>query len=205
MDYIPAANVAMAELRFDFGGQRCENTLYFEASASLSTTLMTTLAADLVGWWKTQMLPHHTTNMALREVFVTDLTTSTSPTVTYGTGLPANGTNGPEALPNNCALCISFRTAARGRTGRGRNYIMGINEGQVNQSTVDPTLVAQFVAAYNDLIGAGGLTAGLQWCVVSRFVDGDPRPAALVRPITAALCVDGVIDSQRRRLPGRGK
>jgi len=47
--------------------------------------------------------------------------------------------------------------------------------------------------------------------VASRFsgVDGDgkpiPRTAGVVTPISNVIVVDRVLDSQRRRLPGRGQ
>lgn len=205
MAYVPAANVAMVELRYVFDQEQCENTLYFQASASLSPSLMTTLAADITGWWQTNIKPVQVDNLKLFEVHVTDLTTATSPTVTYNTGLPQQGLLTGDPLPHNCALCISFRTANRGRSSRGRNYHFGFEEGDVTGSLVDQSLVDTIVAAYATLIGAGSLTSGLQWCVVSRFGGGVARTAALVQPVTAVLAIDNVIDSQRRRLPGRGR
>jgi len=45
---------------------------------------------------------------------------------------------------------------------------------------------------------------GADWVVVSRFHDNAPRTAGVVSFINAATVVDATVDSQRRRLPGRG-
>jgi hypothetical protein len=60
------------------------------------------------------------------------------------------------------------------------------------------------VAAYNGLLA---LASNIQvvWCIVSRFSGGQPRTAGEVYPVIAALVTDNVADSQRRRLPGRGR
>ena len=52
--------------------------------------------------------------------------------------------------------------------------------------------------------------AGYTWVVASRFsgvdAEGDPIPraAGITTPITTVLIVDNLVDSQRRRLSGRG-
>lgn len=205
MPFVPAANTAMAELRYQWNEQQVENTLYFEASASLSLTLMETLANDLSAWWQAGLRAQQVPDLQLREIFITNLTTNTSPTFSLTDGLPLSGGKLGDGVPNNCALCVSFRTGGRGRSARGRNYVPGLEDGSVTGSVVNGSYAAAILAPYSDLIGAGALTSGLQWCVVSRFSGGVARTAALIQPITSVLLVDDVIDSQRRRLPGRGR
>jgi hypothetical protein len=205
MAYIPAPQTVMAELRFLWSTQKVENVLYFQASGGLTTALMTTLGNNLIGWWNTNFKPISSNILNLNEVFLTDLTTQTSPTVSVVTGLPSPGTDAAESMPFNVSLCFSFRTAGRGRTSRGRNYVPGLTEGKVNGNGILSSYFTPATAAYTTLIGAGTFTPGLQWCVVSRHFNGVPRTSALVQPITSVVLVDQIIDSQRRRLPGRGK
>jgi len=205
MGFVPVPNTLMVELRGVCESSRMENTLYFTGSAGVTPTLATTLAANLVGWWGTSYKPNVSTTFSLTEVYVTDLSTATSFTVSYTTGLPSAGTLGGDQLPANAALCLSFRTANRGRSGRGRNYLFPAVDGSATGSFYVSTYVNAMVAAYQLLIGAGTFTPGLQWVVVSRFSNGNERPTGLTQPVTAVLSVNNNVDSMRRRLPGRGR
>jgi hypothetical protein len=205
MPYVPAPNVAQVEIVQSLDGQIIENTLYFQASATLTFELMGELATAIVDWWTTEMAPGLSESLTLTSVVVTDLTTNTSPAILIPVvpAVPGEGTS--PALPNNVTLCISFRTQFRGRSARGRNYISGLQENQVILSHFDAGVADFFTAAYQQLQGAGDFVAGLQWVVLSRFTNGDERTTALARPITAVTVVDNNVDSQRRRLPGRGQ
>lgn len=205
MPFVPAANTLEARLRFVLDGQIAENVIYFQGSAGVTPALATTLGGALVTWWNTRFKADSGNLMALLEVYMTDLSFATSFTVSYVTGLPSTGTSASPTLPNNVAMCVTFRTGNRGRSGRGRNYVMGLTETDVTGNTISAGRASNAAAAYTALIGAGTFVAGLQWVVVSRFTGGAPRGAALVQPITTALLVNNVVDSQRRRLPGRGR
>lgn len=205
MPFVPAANTLQAELRYNYGSSLAENVLYFQGSAGVTVALATTLGNNLIGWWNTNFKARMPTQVVLREVYVTDLTTQTSFTVSVTTGLPSAGTALQDPLPFNCALCVSLRTANRGRSGRGRNYVLGLLETEVSANTVASTTVSPTLTAYNLLVGAGTFTPGLQLVIVSRFTNKLPRANALVQPVTNAVILDSVVDSQRRRLPGRGR
>ena len=204
MEFVPAPDVIQAELRFLNQGQRCENVLYFQGSAGVNPSLADNLGEALANWWEANFAPTTSNQMSLTEVYMTDLTSNDSFTVSYTAGLPIVGESAIEPLPNNCAHCVSFRTAGRGRSARGRNYVMGMTENDCAGSIISTSVVNAHVTAYSFLPGAGGFVPGLQWVIVSRFLNKAPRTTALVRPVTSVLSVDNVIDSQRRRLPGRG-
>jgi len=205
MPFVPAVNTCLAELRYIWQGEKVENTLYFESSAGMTLALMSDLGDSLLSWWRSEIAILQTANTALKEIFITDLTTATSPTFTTSATTTDVGTNGSADLPNNTTLAISFRSAGRGRSSRGRNYIIGLSESQVDGNLVHGAVASDYGDAYNALMGAGLFVAGLEWVIVSRFSGGAPRSTALVQPVTAAFFVDTVIDSQRRRLPGRGR
>lgn len=205
MPFVPAANTLLAELRYTYGSVKMENTLYFQGSAGVTPALGITLGNALISWWNAHFKAPSPTAFSLVEVHVTDLSTQTSFTESVTTGLPSAGSSTVDGLPFNVAFCISFRTANRGRSGRGRNYVAGLTEADTQYSTIISTRRAAIVSAYLLLVGAGTFVAGLQWVVVSRFSGGAPRLNALVQPITTAFAVDDITDSQRRRLPGRGK
>jgi|SRR5215831_11988719 len=202
--FVPAPNTLQARMRYVQFGQITENTLYFEGSAAVDVPLATTLGNNLIGWWVTHFQAQASNQFALLQVYITDLTTQTSFTVAVTTGLPATGASTVEALPNNVAFCVSFRSRNRGRSSRGRNYVGGLTEADTNASQMIASRASSIVASYQVLIGAGTFTPGLELVVVSRFTNKNPRPSALIQPVIAILAVDNIVDSQRRRLPGRG-
>jgi len=71
-------------------------------------------------------------------------------------------------------------------------------------NTVDGAVVLDLQAAYNDL---RSLPFDNPWehCVISRFNAGAPRTTGVATKVTSCVVVDPYVDSQRRRLTGRGQ
>lgn len=209
MPFVPVANVAEVELRMRLAGQSIENTLYFQFASGPSPAELSALGGDILDWWVASYGGLVTSNVQLIEVNCTDLTSATGPQV----ATPATdtfGTGGTSTLSNNVALCVSFRTANRGRSFRGRNYISGISTTQlVDSNTFEVSYAEAVHDAYNGLNSA--LSVSADWVVVSRFSGKSgtpprptPRVAGIATLVTAVVIVDRTVDSMRRRLPGRG-
>jgi hypothetical protein len=206
MAFVPATDVVQANLRFTLLDQQVENTLYFEFdNGNVQPSDMQTLGTDLITWWGANVGPHVLDDMFMREVYLTDLTTQTAPTVTVVPGNNVTGDGTADPLPNNVALCVSFRTEGRGRSARGRNYVSGFGENGVSGNTFTSTISNGIRDAYEELLDATTYTGAWTWVVLSRFEDGVARAAGLVQPVTAVVLTDTTVDSQRRRLPGRGR
>lgn len=205
MAFIPVQNTCEAQVRMSLDSQFVENTLYFYKATGIDATLMTTLGNQLLLWWTTEYAVPLATSLSLREIYLTDLSSQNGPTVTIPAPAPApTGGVGADALPNNVAACISFRTAHRGRSYRGRNYVPALPDTMVTLNEMAPSLQADLVDAYNGLF-ARATTAAVTWVVVSRFENGAPRTNGNAEPVTSVVLVDPIVDSQRRRLPGRGR
>lgn len=203
MPFIPVANTVMAELRMTLDGQNVENTLYFEYAAVPSGPTMIQLAEFLIDWWENHYRELCGLGVQLREVFITDLTTPTGGAVGVAPDAALIGNVASPELPSNVTIAVSFRTAFRGRSFRGRNYFVGLTEGQVVQNQVDTSVLNSLKAAY-DVIRTTVSTIGATWVVVSRFTNNAPRIAGVTTPVESVTITDSVIDSQRGRLPGRG-
>lgn len=210
MPFIPVPNTAEVELVQVLDGQRIENTLYVAQSTAWDAPALNQLCDIVAAWWTANMAPIVSDQVTLITVEATSLESNTAPVGANTTGTPSIGLQG-EPVPNNCALAVSFRTALRGRSFRGRNYVAGLAEADVNRSHVDATLVLQVQDAYNAFLTAvSDAPVGGTWVVVSRFSGVDsagrpiPRGTGIATPVVSALVTDDVIDSQRRRLPGRG-
>lgn len=202
MAFIPVPNVVSVEFRQVLAAQQIENILYFQFGAGdPSESDMEVLLGILAGWAETELAPLLSTDLTWRELYATNLGTQTSPTATlpvsFGGAAP-----GP-ALPNNVCWCVSFRTPVRGRSGRGRNYISGLLEADVTGNTLSLSKADEIVAAY-DLLRGPLITPNWSWVIVSRYTDGAPRVTGLPITVSAVTYADRFVDSQRRRLTGRG-
>jgi hypothetical protein len=203
MAFIPVDKTAMVEVRMFSDGQKIENTLYFEYADAPTAGQLSLLGSAILDWWDTNVKPLVPTTVILREIYVTDLTSASSAAVSVVPSGTDSGTASGEAMPNNVSLAVSFRTASRGRSFRGRNYWPGFVIDAVNGNSVPPATSDAIQDAYVALLTVADDT-GTTWVVVSRFTGNAPRSAGVTTPITTVLIVDGTIDSMRRRLPGRG-
>lgn len=198
--FVPGPNVLQCEVRGDAQTIPVENVLYFQHATGITPVNAQSLVNALAVYFDANMGATLPTAVDLNEVYGTDLTTQVSPTYTSTPGLMANGTQAGDPLPRNNTLSISFRTAGRGKSSRGRNYWLGFVESQVTQSQVNSGVVTAIISAYNGLIGTGALDAGWTWGVFSRKANGAWRTTGLFQPITAAVVADALVDSQRGRL-----
>jgi len=203
MAFIPVPNTAMFELRFTLDGQKVENTVYGHKNEPWNTTDALAAGAGLFDNWVTNMAASLSDQLSLESVHITSLESDTAFSIDFVPGASEQVAVGGQCLPNNVAICVSFRSAARGRSGRGRNYVCGIPDTHVTANTLDTADGIAYVNYYNQ-IPAIMADVDATWVVVSRFLDGLPRDIGITRPIITVLLVDLTVDSQRRRLPGRG-
>jgi hypothetical protein len=210
MPFVPVPNTMLAEIRMLMDGQQVENTLWFEATGAPTVPSMSDLADQLILWWIANYAPQTSIALQLVEVVISDQTTAASPQVSVAAPAGTIGAVVSDALPNNVSLTVSFRTPLRGRSFRGRNFVVGIPESVATASHLSVAYVAGWQVAYAQLKSDIDAVGDFVWVVVSRFsgVDGAgdpiPRAAGVTTPVTNVVVIDDVVDSQRRRLPGRG-
>jgi hypothetical protein len=107
------------------------------------------------------------------------------------------GTNGGTALPGNVAAVATLRTATGGRSGHGRVYMFGLVTQQVDPGDqVKGTYVTAVLAWFTDI------QANLAF--VSQTLAVFSRVHAVCHDLVT-VTMDLNLDSQRRRLPGRGR
>lgn len=206
MPFIPVPNGVQVEMRYGYLGERVENVfwVFVDDEPAPTVATMSTIAGIFYSWWNTHVKTIQSANATLREIYCTDQSAQNGGAFTYTTNLPADGANVQEPLPGNVALCVSLRTAQRGRSYRGRSYIVGLTENQVQGNLLTSASASAWLAAYDALVNELN-TPPYQLAVCSRFTAGAPRVAGVLTPIIDAALVDNVVDSQRRRLPGRGQ
>lgn len=205
MSFVETPNIVEVQFRCTFQGSQTMNRIHVNVMHEPTEADCIAVASDCAGWWVDNVAALVNVSLALREVYVKSLATQPGPEATFSAGLPLTGSLSGEALPANCSLAVSLRSNLTGRSSRGRWFWQGFEEGQCNGSIVSSGTIASIDAAMTnlaDVIDSGGWT----WTIVSYFSEGVPRPGGPVYfSVQDILLVDNVIDSQRRRLPGRGR
>lgn len=200
------ANTCKVVIRNMVDRQLMINDLYFRNEVEGITPLgLADLVTSIASWWTLNVLPLLSEDVVFGVVSARDLSVGIGAEYELSQG-PALGGVASEAAPNNVCIAVSFRTGVAGRSFRGRNYISGIPNSTININVLSGTFGVDITDAYNLLlVGGGALPANWVWVVTSYFTGGAPRAVGLTTPIMQAILTDTVVDSQRRRLPGRGK
>lgn len=203
MPFIPVPDVAQVRIEGRADNQLTINDLYFAVSGGgITPTNLNALVTAVDTWASGSLAPQLSEDWSYVRSTAFDLTSSTGPSVETGT--PTVGGVASEAAPNNVAACVSFRTAQRGRSSRGRNFVPGIPGNAITLNTLSPTFISNLLVIYNALVGAGTFEAGWQFVVVSRYTLGAPRVSGIAIPIIAVTMVTNTVRSMRSREVGHG-
>lgn len=203
MAFVPVNNVAKADIIYQINGEHVQNSIYVEKDTSWDNFSLQSLGQDIRDWWGGVFKFAHVTSSTIERIFVTDLTSETSPRVEYTANMPDAGVVAGLALPNNVAFAIRLLTDLRGRSYRGRVFHCGIPVAEANGNLITSAHKAALISSYEQLLSTINGTAGWTQVVVSRISGGVPRLGGVTTPITA-ISADDKLDSQRRRLAGRG-
>lgn len=206
MPPINVPGLIRVEMHFLLNGERTENVYHcMNNLPNPGAEQLHLIANTFKNWWTTEVRPLTASNCILQEVTARELT-PTGVAVLETDGLPSGGTvGGGNALPGNITLAIHWGTGLRGRSYNGRTYHMGFNRDQVNGNVVDPTVGANLLSAYNALRTAlDNALVGVEFGVLSVQHNKEWRTPPILTPITG-VAIDPNMDSQRRRLKGRGQ
>lgn len=202
----PTTNTLRAVLNITSNGQICNNILHYQIPLGVTAADMTDLGTGLGATWTSAIRALVPTTCVLTSIDVIDLGENPQASVNVIKSTGGTGTNVSPAMPNNVTCVATLRTAKRGRSFRGRIYHVGLTEADVTGDSLVPGTAASLESGYsqfrNVTLASSGKVAGL---VVASFVaDGNPRAFGVVTPVTTVQ-VNLFVDSQRRRLTGRGR
>lgn len=205
MPFVPVPDVAQINVRGSVDNQQVENTVYFKSAVPITPSLLAQLGTDFYGYVKTNWLAQLPTDYSLRELYCIDLTTQTSETYTYPAEPEDVGALTGAVLPNNCTFTITFVTPLRGRSFRGRNFWPLLRESDVTNNTLLEARAGFIRTVYTLMTGADEVSSGWTWGIVSRYANGAERGTGVFTACQGAKYTDLTVDSQRRRLPSRGR
>jgi hypothetical protein len=202
--FIPAPNTAQVAVRSVWDGQQVENVFWATKPGSpFAPGDLESIADVFSTWYLGDILPYRAANFIGVEVQVTDYTSEfgdrfTDPSIA---GIP--GGSSEEAMPNNVTWKINFPVAVRGQHAGGV-YHLGLVDTEVDGNYVSAGGASHILSSYASLFAAL-VAAGFQMAVVSFCHANAWRTLAEVFPSAEPVYRDLTIDSQRRRLPGRGR
>lgn len=200
--FIPVPNVAQFNLVFSYFGQECHNVYHLLNDSPFDQTSLAVASQVFIDWFEDNMLPLHTIDCSLVKVAARGMDTDSSPAIEVTNGLPLVGTEGAAGLPGNVTVAVKWSTALSGRSYRGRTYHIGLAEDQVTGNQIGTGTAEGMTAGYQALLTALEGTP-YQLVVVSKFHNKLPRTTGIATQIQNCF-VDRNVDSQRRRLAGRG-
>jgi len=170
---------------------------YGTAVVSPTPAQLNALCLDFWTTFSTTLLSLIDDSYVVRFIDAVDLSAPGGSTGSYTISSGGQGTRSGDPMPANVANVISWRTGRSGRSYRGRTYMFGMEDTDAFGSyfvTTYLTTLGLFALAL--LLYDGGPTLAVYTVVASETL-------AVLTPKTGYV-INDVVDSQRRRLPGRG-
>lgn len=202
MPFIPCPETCRAEMFMVADGQKMENVFHFRDHVPFTVERLEDVSVLLQNWATTRWALVASEHCSVVGFKITSLQNATAPVYepTIGEAIP--GLVAQDMLPLNVAAVVSWKTALRGRSYRGRTYHTGIPVTFVSGSLLLPVVQGSLVTEYSALLAAA-ISNDFQMVVCSLIHDNAVRLEGVATEIIS-LAVDAPLDSQRRRLPGRG-
>lgn len=202
MAFIPAPNAIRLCLQFVWEGQIVEFCIGILKNSAVTGTDLDDVITGMEAWRVAELRPLYASSVVATQWKATSLATATSPAVTTLITSNGDGLESPPTVPNNSTLTCTFYTDLRGRSYRGRIYFPGMCMNQLTSSTeADPAFAVALATAFSEI--NANLPTGFVHCVISYQNNNVMRTTAARTPVTA-YAGELRLDSQRRRLEGRG-
>ena len=201
--FIPAANTARVNMKYTSNAQKVENVFYFHKSGPWSSTDLTALAAAVSARWTSIIKPTQNNGITLDTIDVTDMSVEGGTGVTTTVGA-TGGNSGGALAPNNVTLVTKFATGLTGRSHRGRVYFIGLGKDMISGNQAASGIASGLTTAWQSFFTGVATDTTSQHAVVSYCHNKVWRTSAEVTPVTG-YSTEGNLDSQRRRLTGRGQ
>ena len=197
MAFIPTPHGARIVVNWTKGGENF-SYVFYATKDGFDYTAMTQLADAVDAVHNSTRKAYFAAQVTYNNTTVYDARESDGAIVTNVDGYGA-GTGASELMAISLAVCVTLRTADRGRSARGRKYITGFGEGNNNNGEWSSTAAANalaYVAAIIDAIESVG------WTPVIRSIqqDGQTVNPAATRAIVSYSVRSTKVTTQRRRV-----
>lgn len=202
-EFIPVPNCARVELVFTQGNIVMENVFHVRNDTPFDAVSLALCANVFKTWYVDELLEFLPSSYSLNKIIAKALDSDSAPGIEFTTGLPLPGGSGSAPSPNNVTMAVKWTTGLIGRSYRGRTYHVGLTESSTSGDTINSEWVSAATACYQALLTALDSTP-YELVVVSKYHNNAARATGVATQI-AACSIDPTVDSQRRRLAGRGR
>jgi hypothetical protein len=193
------------EFIYVWNGIICENQVHVLGVEDFTPETLLTLWTTSQTWWNQYMKPLAHTSLSLTRIKCKAQYAPDAPVLDEAVLPPIAGTDAGFFVPNNVSFALKLATGLAGRSARGRWYAVGLTGNQVlNGVSLKTNYASTYVVALNALKQAYA-AQGFTLCITSYRTNNAWRAEAVSWPVSGILYTDVNLDSQRRRLAGRGK
>lgn len=203
MAFQPVTDAFQILVNYRQAGQQLQNQFYCNVNSSPPTNLHEAIGATFEAWLRDQWSTVASDQAEVNNIVVTDVRTAGGVQLTIVPATPLTGDVSGEAMPTGTTITASWRTGLAGRSFRGRTYHVGLAESQCTGNSIASGIRTQMLTAYGRLI-LDTQAGDYPLAVCSRVSNGAPRVSGILTNVSAVI-VEEFIDSQRRRLTGRGR
>lgn len=203
--FIPVPNTASVELIYTSNTELVENVFHVSKGSPYSLADLQALRGVVNTWDATTWYQSRSTGVTLNRIRTRALDTASSPTEDYSLPTPRAGSQAGVLLPNNVTFCFKLPTGTSGRSYRGRWYMVGLTHNFLGTtSNLIGAVAANNLLTWLNALPTALTAAGHTLSVVSYYHNGAWRAVGVSTPALPFVYVDLALDSQRRRLTGRG-
>jgi hypothetical protein len=179
-------------------GDSVVNVLYFRRGGTWGLPDLENAAQQLATVWVNDIMPHLSGEVSLRRVQARGERVQDDVSFEFVLPTAVSGGRAGEAVPFQCAFCVTHLTGLIGRSNRGRTYFGYLSELDNNNGLLD---AVRANALRNGLASVRNImsTAGWTHVVVSRVRNKVRLSTAVTVPVIGYKYTDLIIDTQRRR------
>jgi len=190
-------HIARVTMVYNRDSRVLNNSFHVYRTAGWVPGDLVSVATAFYNWWTAAFRATVPTGITLNNIHVQVYDPNGSPYVYDRPVSPAEaGLRAGVILPGNATAVISLRAAYAGRKYRGRFYVPGLQTGDVGATDLmSSAYVTLLAVAATNLIGPA-MPAGFTLVIFHRIGNAFSTIVSYV--------IDNIVDSQRRRLPGRG-
>lgn len=198
MAFIPALNTVRVTFEYTLNGRIVVNVFYLTKTGPVVSIDLTNLAAQLKSWYTTYVKPHVNAGLSLNRIILRDMTVLNGVYLESLVNPPITGVGLGAPLPSSVAQVITLQSGLSGRSRRGRVYMAGLGEDQVDGNDVNSVTTLGLAVAWANINSFISPTS-CSLSIASFYSGGLPRATALLTPVISQLARSRV-DTQRRRL-----
>ena len=179
------------------------NVLYFRRAGTWGLPDLQLAAQELALVWVNDVMIHLHQSTSFVRIQARGERVQDDVSFEFVLPTPAPGQRGDQALPPQCAFCITHLTGLVGRFNRGRTYFGLLSEADSDAGFITQ---ARAIGLRDGLASVRNIMSNAGWThvVVSRVRNKQRLQVAVTVPVIGYRFTDRIIDTQRRRQVGRG-